>query len=144
MRLIKVRWSNWGKIGKLMAWATFAALAVPGIADACSNTSGNGTWDVYSTAITGSPGWNRCSGRVTNGDISGSCVTDTGAANTVRGTLRAAANCRVSGSLIHTFAGGARYTVTIAQATLGAAEDVIMGVGRSSTGQAITFQGVRR
>jgi hypothetical protein len=129
-------------------WTAFAAigmLALPGIADAaCSNGSGNGTWDFYATAVTGTTGWNRCSATVNNGNVSGSCVTNSSRNNTVRGKLTIANNCRVSGSLTHTFGDGSQYTVTSAQATLGAENRVIMGVGRTNTGQAVTVQGLRR
>lgn len=128
-----------------MAGAAIGILAMPGIGNAaCSNVSGNGTWDIYSTIVTGTTGWNSCSTTVTNGVVSGNCVTNAGANNAIRGTLTVAANCRVRGSLTHTFAGGTQYTVTIAQATLGAANTVIMGAARSSTGQAVSFQGIRR
>jgi hypothetical protein len=128
-----------------MAVAALGLLAMPSIGNAaCAAVDGNGAWDIYSTVVTGTPGWNRCSANVTNGAVSGSCTTHAGATSTIRGTLSIAGNCRVSGSITHTFAGGRRYTVTIAQATLGANDDVIMGVARSSTGQALTFQGIRR
>ncbi len=133
---------------RLMSWmaaAVIGILATPGTGNAaCSAMDGNGTWDVYSTIVTGTPGWNRCSATVTNGTVSGSCVTNTGATNTIRGTLTIAPNCRISGSITHTFAGGTRYTVSIVQATLGAGDDVIMGAGRANTGQALTFHGIRR
>ena len=125
--------------------AVIGILTMPGISNAaCRSPSGNGTWDVYSTAITGATGWNRCSVTVSNGVISGLCFTDVGTSNTVRGTLSIATNCRVLGTLTHTFPGGTQYKVMIKQATLGAANAVIMGVGNSTLGQAVTFQGLRR
>ncbi|MFO1153293.1 MAG: hypothetical protein U1E42_06465 [Rhodospirillales bacterium] len=143
--MIRASLAGWRRIGAWVAGAAIGILAVPAVANAaCVTADGNGTWDVYSTTLTGTPSWNRCSGSVTNGDVTGTCVTSTNVNNTVRGTLKVAANCRVTGSLIHTFPGNVRYTVTIAQATLGAADDIIIGVGRSSTGDAVTFEGIRR
>lgn len=44
-----------------MAGAAIGILAMPGIGNAaCSNVSGNGTWDIYSTIVTGTTGWNHC------------------------------------------------------------------------------------
>ncbi|MFO1128758.1 MAG: hypothetical protein U1E66_10075 [Rhodospirillales bacterium] len=129
----------------LIAAVAVAVLLAPAIAAAaCTKASGNGTWDVYATVVTGTPGWNRCSVTVTNGAVSGTCVTHTNASNTVTGTLNITSSCRVTGSLTHAFAGGPTYTATVVQATLGADDNVIMGVARSSSGLVESFQGLRR
>jgi hypothetical protein len=125
-----------------LAIITISVLALPVVSHAaCTSASGNGNWDLYAF---GRSGWFRCAGSLASGRVSGSCLSNTGARSLIDGKLTISSNCRLAGSFTQTYNNSTKVTLTVPQATLGAGNAMIAGVGSASNGDTFELQAVRR
>ena len=130
------------KLSRYAGLAMVGVLALPTISyAACTSASGDGNWDLYAL---GRSGWFRCGGSIASGRVSGSCLTNTGTRSSIVGRLSISRNCRLAGSFTQTYSSSTKVTVTVPQATLGAGNAVIAGVGTASNGDIFQLQAVRR